>query len=160
MYYILWNRGTLRKQAHLEITVMAEDTYPEPDVAWDSHDRIGAASQAHMIKEIDVALHPSGDNLVVLIQKQRGDPATKAQRDHILSRSIMRGRLNKALGLAATDSQLNALESMFVADTINGVGTNGEGRLEFLDGIKGLSMFRGAGRRRGLFGGGGDELGE
>lgn len=131
--------------------------YPETDVRWDDHDRVGAASPAHMVREIDNALHPSGDNLVVLIQKQRGDAETKPQRDHILSRSIMRGRLNKALGLK-DDERPNALESMLLSDTINGVGTNGEGRLEFLDGLKATSML-GRGRRR-LGMGGGDELGE
>lgn len=110
------------------------------DVPFNDGDLFGAAGAGHVIEQVDRAVHPDGKNLILLLEKSRGDPGTKPQRDHILSRSIMRGRLNKDLGLP-NDQSMNALESLLFADSINGIADQGMSRDELLQGVSSAQVF-------------------
>lgn len=110
------------------------------DVPFAAEDFTGGMSPGHVIEQVDKAIHPDGKNLILLLEKQRGDPGTKPQRDHILSRSIMRGRLNKDLGLPG-DEVMNALEALMFADAINSIADQGQSRDELLQGVSSVQMF-------------------
>ena len=124
---------------------------PDRDIDFSGFDMQGAGGPTDVIAQVDRAIHPDGKNMVLLFEKQRGDPGTKPQRDHILSRMIMRGVLNKDLGLPA-DNGLDALGSHTVAEAINSIADNGRAREELLSGMEAAQTFR---RRDNAVAGGG-----
>lgn len=113
----------------------------EGDVRWSDGDLFGLSNSGDLIAQVDRAIHPDGKNLILLLEKSRGDPGTKPQRDHILSRSITRGRLNKDLGIKEDEPAMNALESLLFADAINWIADQGMSRDELLQGIMSAQTF-------------------
>lgn len=124
----------------------------------DGLDTVGFDQGGTHIKQVDEALHPSGDNFIEMLLKTRIDPDIQASLDHLLSDAIMTGNITIPF---FKGKHPNSIEALAVAHIMTQYSINGQSRIEFTKILAGLgnmltAPFRGMRGGRSNYGQGGD----